>query len=189
MIANRGRRARAVGRRVLAVHVLSVACGIVNAQAPASPSEAVVELLRTAQLSHWVGENITSQESVCIQDRYGAGWPADREGSISDRAQDRLRLLRDDCAAPSIDPKRGLVASARKDFVARVARLSGLREAVLACTSAPADAARQHRCLEQIVGKPLGADDERRLVEIGAPLRPEPGPGRGPAADAPSRPT
>ena len=151
---------------------MALACAMVTATAQdeiASDTLDTAMLMRDVQLAEWVGEALEPATSVCIQSRMGADWPRPRGGVLSEREEDRLRLLRESCTTPtSAGDKsgrdRGLVVSARNDFQARVERLSGLHKAVRECAAAASDKAQQGACLTHVAGQPLTEDQAQRLL-------------------------
>jgi hypothetical protein len=163
---------------------LALACARTSAQGASAADAADTDtdaamLMRDAQLSEWLGEPLPPATSVCIQARLVGAWPRPRAGTLSEREEDRLRLISESCATAStgggeVGHSRGLVVSARIDFQARVERLSGLHAAVRECTAASSDGTAQARCLERVAARPITTDQARSLVAASAPSSPPP---------------
>jgi len=166
------RLARIVG--AVPIVAMTFACALALAQRGiATDTSDASMLMRDAQLADWLGEPLAPATSVCIQSRLDADWPRPRGGALSEREEDRLRLLRESCAAaqPGGDGSghdRGLVVSARNDFVARVERLTGLHKAVRECATASSDEAQQGVCLKHIAAQPLTGEQAQNLLAASA---------------------
>jgi hypothetical protein len=151
---------------------IALVCTMASAQGELAPDAIDGALLmRDAQLADWLGEPLAPATSICIQSRLGADWP--RGGALSEREEDRLRLLRESCAAPApggdnSGRDRGLVVSASNDFLARVERLSGLHKAVRECAAASSDKAQQGECLTHVVAQPLTGEQAQNLLAASA---------------------
>lgn len=131
---------------------------------------------RAGQLQAWLQEPVPLAQAVCIQHRLAARWPADPDGTMSERDRDRLRLAREFCSAALTADDTGdlrLIPSARAAMQQQVSRLVGLQSHIRACRDRvqPALAKTQaaptpalSECVAQVLGRPVAAAELRSLL-------------------------
>ncbi len=142
---------------------LALACTLAPAQAVDPDWRS---LLRAGQLAQWLGQPLSLEAALCIEDGFGLNWPED-QARLRPVVEDRLHRVAETCLARPADEPTRLLVEGRKAFQQRLARLQGRLADLRRCRQAD-PAASALDCARRVAGSTAVNDIEARWLAAAA---------------------